>query len=192
MIRWYLKVVLVGLLMLLLPVAGSGAGRWQQVAEADYRFLFKKITRAQLLVPHQAPAPELFIAEYPKKIKIDYFLDVSADKLRELSEKNLLKRADWEGLDESEKAKGREFLSWYRDVYKGDSYQLEWRAGAGGFQALVLRHNNVELGQIIDAKLAQVLLGIWLGDRAISRKQSAALVESWRAFAMQQSNQPAP
>lgn len=160
---------------------------WDEVGNANFRFLFKKITNATLLVSATQSRASLFDVSYPKRIEIEYFVSASAQKLAELTEENLYSRSDWLALDDDAKQEAAEFLSWYRDVEPGDKYQLEWQVAGGRFAGLVLSFNGEVLGTVAEAEIATVLLGVWLGPEAISVRQSKRLEQAWQAWVLNQS-----
>lgn len=159
---------------------------WDEVGNANFRFLFKKITNATLLVSADQPQASLFDVSYPKRIEIEYFVSASAQKLAELTQENLDARADWIALSAEDKQAAAEFLSWYRDVEAGDKYQLEWQVAAGRFVGLALSFNGEVLGVVADPELAAVLLGVWLGPEAISVRQSKRLEQAWQTWVLNQ------
>lgn len=103
------------------------ASEWVDVGSAKYRFLFKTITTASLAVPSGLEADDWLSPEYPKRLRIDYGMAVSAERLSEMFMETIEAGYGSNLLDQ--RAAVEAFVNAFKAVEKGDHYQLQWAGG---------------------------------------------------------------
>lgn len=163
------------LLLLSLPLQ---AAQWVDVGSAKYRFLFKTITTASLAVPSGLTADDWLAPEYPKRLRIDYGMAVSAERLSAMFMDTIEASYGTDLL--GQRAAVESFANSFKAVAKGDHYQLQWAGGE-----LLLSLNQQPLHRLNNPQVAQMLLSVWMGEQPISRKQRNLLYAQWLAHQQQ-------
>ena len=163
------------LLLLSLPLQ---AAQWVDVGSAKYRFLFKTITTASLAVSPDLQADDWLSPAYPKRLRIDYGMAVSAERLSDMFMETI--EASYGPDLLGQRAEVEAFVKAFRPVEKGDHYQLQWAGGE-----LLLSLNQQPLHRLNNPQVAQMLLSVWMGEQPISRKQRSLLYAQWQAYQQQ-------
>lgn len=159
------------------------ASNWVDVGSAKYRFLFKTITTASLQVPAAQREQDWLSPAYPKRLRIDYGLAVSAERLATLFMDSIESSYGEALLGQRQAVEA--FVGAFQSVEKGDHYQLQWLEGE-----LRLSLNQQLLYQLRDPSVAQMLLSVWMGEeQPISRTQRRLLHAQWQAYQQQIANE---
>ncbi len=162
-------------LLLSLP---TQAAQWVDVGSAKYRFLFKTLTTASLAVPAELEVDDWLSPAYPKRLRIDYGIAVSAERLSGLFMDTIEANYGKDLL--GQRAPIEAFVNAFEDVEKGDHYQLQWTGAE-----LLLSLNRQPLHRLNNPQVAKMLLSVWMGEQPISLKQRSLLYAHWLAYQQQ-------
>ncbi|MBA1149053.1 chalcone isomerase family protein [Ectothiorhodospiraceae bacterium WFHF3C12] len=125
--------------------------------------IFFDVYAAALYLPPAADADSALAEETPRRLEIQYLLDLEADDLARAANTILQRQHDkatLEGVRE-----GIEQLhALYRDVGPGDRYAMTYRPGDG----TTLTLNGEPQGTIPGGDFARIYFGIWLGKEPLS------------------------
>lgn len=124
-----------------------------------YRVFIKGYAAALYL--GQQVAPERALDRVPRRLEIEYFWSISADKLSEAMFEGIARNVDAQMLQRLMETIER-FSALYEDVEPGDRYALTYIPGVGTELAL----NGERKGLIEGDDFSAALFSIWLGERA--------------------------
>ena len=116
-------------------------------------------------------SPDGVLADTPKRLVVEYFLDLNGEDFGPATYKVL---ADNISADEIERLRSRidYHNSLYEDVQPGDRYSLTYVPGVGTELAL----NGVPRGVIEGADFAAAIFSLWLGDQPIDERFKRSLL----------------
>jgi hypothetical protein len=173
-----IRTLLLSCSIFLLVSLPAQAVQWVDVGSANYRFLFKTITTASLAVPAKLEVDDWLSPAYPKRLRIDYGMAVSAERLSGLFMETI--EASYGADLLGQRALIEAFVDAFKTVEKGDYYQLQWADGE-----LLLSLNQQSLHRLNNPQVAKMLLSVWMGEQPISRKQRRLLYVQWLAYQQQ-------
>jgi hypothetical protein len=113
--------------------------------------------------------PTTVLGDAPRRLEIEYFWAIPADKFAEITVEGISRNTDRETF-ESLRDRIDQLNAMYEDVEPGDRYALTYLPGVG----TELARNGRRLGVVEGADFSSALFAIWLGDRALDdslRKQ---------------------
>jgi len=126
-----------------------------------YRSVFKAYVAA-LYLDEAAPADDV-LGEVPRRLEIEYFWSISADRFAEATIEGISRNVDAEALD-GLRSRIATFNELYEDIEPGDRYSLTYLPGRGTELAL----NGRAMGVVAGADFASALFAIWLGPNPLS------------------------
>jgi len=126
-----------------------------------YRSVFKAYVAA-LYLDEAAPADDV-LGEVPRRLEIEYFWSISADRFAEATIEGISRNVDAEAL-EGLRSRIATFNELYEDIEPGDRYSLTYLPGRGTELAL----NGRAMGVVAGADFASALFAIWLGPNPLS------------------------
>lgn len=145
-----------------MPLRGAGTLR--------YGLFFKVYVAA--LYAHPGPARDLLQAGTSRRLEIEYFVDIDAERIAALAERQLrgqLSDVAWQRLAPRVQAWHLHF----RDVRAGDRYAMQYSD-----RSLTLSLNGELVASVPDPELAAAYFGLWLGDQPIDADLRRALLGS--------------
>lgn len=129
-----------------------------------YRVFFKGYVAALYLGDafDGASAPSAVLADTPRRLEIEYFWAIPAEKFAGITIEGISRNTDRETF---ERLRGRidRLNALYEDIEPGDRYALTYVPGVG----TELAHNGRPLGSIEGADFSSALFAIWLGEGAL-------------------------
>ena len=138
----------------------SGAQlRLNGVGLLRYRFFIKGYVAALYL--GEQVAPERALDDVPRRLDIEYFWSIPAEKLSEAMFEGIARNVDAQMLKHLMETIER-FSALYEDVEPGDRYALTYIPGVGTELAL----NGERKGLVEGDDFSSALFSIWLGERA--------------------------
>jgi hypothetical protein len=99
---------------------------------------------------------ELVWGDFPKEIHLRLVRDVSASQMQE---------AIREALENADKARTDQFVSYFGDIKTGEEYVLRWTVG-GTLETLA---KGTPKPPIADKNFAGAVFGIWLGEQPVQQ-----------------------
>jgi hypothetical protein len=141
-------------------VAGDTELSLSSLALLRYRVVFRGYV-AGLYLP-EGTDPGTSLSDVPKRLEIEYFWSIDADRIGAVGEEVLARNVPPETLSA---LRGRidAINDLYEDVSPGDRYSLTYLPGTG----TRLARNGRILGTIPGADFARAYFSIWLGDDPI-------------------------
>lgn len=133
--------------------------------------VFVRIYGAGLYGPEGVSAADLLERGDPKRLEIEYFVDVGASDLALAANTILERQLTTEQLRALE-PRVRQLHQAYRNVRPGDRYVMEYLPEQG----TVLRLNGEPLITVEGRDFARAYFGIWLGEHPLSRSLRDALL----------------
>jgi hypothetical protein len=141
--------------------------RWQEtelylngVGLLRYRVFIKGYAAALYL--GEQVGPEQALDRVPRRLEIEYFWSIPADKLAQAMFEGIARNVDAQMLERL-RAPIQQFSALYEDVEPGDRYTLTYIPGVGTELAL----NGTRKGLIAGDDFSAALFSIWLGERAL-------------------------
>jgi hypothetical protein len=143
-----------------------------------YRVFFKGYVAALYLGEAfgEEATPRAVLADVPRRLEIEYFWAIPADKFAEATVEGIARGTDPETFDRLRSRIDR-INQLYEDVEPGDRYALTYVPGVGTELAL----NDRRLGVLEGADFSAALFAIWVGDEPLDeslRRQLLARDES--------------
>jgi len=126
-----------------------------------YRSVFKAYVAALYL--DEAAQTDDVLGEVPRRLEIEYFWSISADRFAEATIEGISRNVDAEAL-EGLRSRIATFNELYEDIEPGDRYSLTYLPGRGTELAL----NGRAMGVVAGADFASALFAIWLGPNPLS------------------------
>ncbi|ACL72469.1 conserved hypothetical protein [Thioalkalivibrio sulfidiphilus HL-EbGr7] len=145
-----------------LVLKGTGVARYA---------VFIRVYGAGLYGPEGVPASSLLERGEPKRLEIEYFVDIKASDLVLAANTILERQLSAEELQALE-PRIRQLHDAYRSVRPGDRYVMEYLPDQG----TVLRLNGEPLVTVEGRDFARAYFGIWLGDEPLSSNLRNALL----------------
>ncbi len=129
-----------------------------------YRSLFNGYAAALYLDGSVAEEPTSVsvLADVPRRLEIEYFWSIPAEKLAEATLDGVARNTDPRTFEALRERVGR-LNRLYRDIEAGDRYALTYLPGVG----TELAHNGRRLGVIEGADFSAALFAIWLGEQPL-------------------------
>lgn len=145
-----------------LELKGAGIARYA---------VFIRVYGAGLYGPEGVPASSLLEGGEPKRLEIEYFVDIKASDLALAADTILQRQLSPEQL-QALQPRIRQLHDAYRSVRPGDRYVMEYLPGQG----TVLKLNGEPLVTVEGRDFARAYFGIWLGDEPLSSNLRNALL----------------
>lgn len=129
-----------------------------------YRVFFKGYVAALYVADSfdGAGAPSAVLADTPRRLEIEYFWAIPAEKFAGITIEGVSRNTDQETFELLRDRIDR-LNALYEDIEPGDRYALTYVPGVG----TELAHNGRLLGVIEGADFSSALFAIWLGERAL-------------------------
>jgi hypothetical protein len=108
-------------------------------------------------------APRTVLEDVPRRLEIEYFWAISADRFAKATVKGISQNTDRKTFERLRDRIDR-LNAMYEDVEPGDRYALTYVPGAG----TELARNGRPLGVIEGADFSSALFAIWLGERPLN------------------------
>jgi hypothetical protein len=141
--------------------------RWQEtelqlngVGLLRYRVFIKGYAAALYL--GEQIAPERALDRVPRRLEIEYFWSIPAEKLSEAMLEGIARNVDAQMLQSLDDTI-RQFGALYEDVEPGDRYAITYVPGVGTELTL----NGERKGLVEGDDFSAALFSIWLGERAL-------------------------
>ncbi len=150
--------------LLLMPITGFAtipAGLKSVGTGEAYYLKVIKVYDASLSVSNNASRDTVLDATVSRCLKLDYAVDLTADKFA-LAADTILKRQQDAATLQQLKPQLEQLHGAYQDVKAGDVYQMCYDAKQ---QATTLVLNGKALTTVKSAAFAEVYFGIWLGEK---------------------------
>jgi hypothetical protein len=145
-----------------LELKGTGLARYAVVI---------RVYGAGLYGPEGVPAASLLERGDPKRLEIEYFVDIKASDLTLAANTILEKQLAADDLKALE-PRIRQIHDAYRSVTQGDRYVMEYLPGEGTRLSL----NGEILVTVEGRDFARAYFGIWLGEEPLSQNLRNALL----------------